>query len=299
MYLKSVSAMLQVHSDFLTTGNFQSEKHEKALSTAKEKVRGAFVKLFTNKSDAKMEIAYGIVSRDNVSELYKLARKVAWPLLGVGTIAGIIGEILQRGHEEPKDVDESLVQTEDIQKAIKVLERPCQELNLLCREGIEHILCVLQLGKYAKPSPIARLFKKSAAPVTDDENAQDIGTNAFITRFDAGIESFMVQRTHGLAQFYDEKQTTPTLGLFLVLSIEFLLYAVAQEIRSLILFVDGLRRDGFLTRKRFVFPKLRAFRKAMVKLFQPRHSEEVVAEGYGAHEGDVYTSNYTGRVKRF
>ena len=267
---------------------------------AKEIFRGAFIKMAADKSDAKREIAYGVLSTNHISELFKLSRKITWPVLGMGTMAEIIGEVMRGGNMETamNASDKDMIGLDDVQRAVKVLERPCQELNVLCREGLEHILCTLGLGKYAKPSLFTRLFKKSHPPTADDETVRDIGTDAFLARFDAGLDTFKDLRKNSLPQFYDAKQVTPTQGLFLVLSVEFLLFAVAQEIRELILFVDNLRLDGSLTRKRLVFPKMKTLRKALKKLFHSPGAEDVVGKEYGGEEGDVYTKNFTGRTKR-
>jgi hypothetical protein len=79
---------LKAHNKFITPPhNSQSEEHERALTDAKAAYRAAFIKMQADKSDAKREFAYGALSTD-ISELFKLGRKVAWPLLGVGTVAG-------------------------------------------------------------------------------------------------------------------------------------------------------------------------------------------------------------------
>ena len=292
--------MLKAHNEYLIPPeNFLTPKHGKALAQSKEVFRAAFVKMAPDKADAKREFAFGALSRDNISDLFKFARKIAWPLLGVGTIATITGEIMRSADIDPETTAEkTFVQNADILKALQVLERPCGDLSALCREAIDHILCTLKLGKYAPPSIFARLFKKKGPTPGDNETAQDFGTTAFITRFDAGLERFKGQRGVNLAQFYDEKQTRPTQGLFLVLSVEFLLFAVAQEIRSLVVFVDGLRNDGSLTRKRLVYPRWKTFQKALERIFHSRGTEDVVEERYGAEEGDVFTPNYTGRINR-
>ena len=187
---------------------------------------------------------------------------------------------------------------DDVHRAIKVLQPPCHKLNELCQEAIEHILCTLKMGKYAKPSPLTRLFKKSKAPTGDDEQAADLGTDSFLIRFDAGLEEFQHADTAELTQFYDEKQVRPTQGLFLVLSVKFLLFAVAQEIRSSVVYVDQLRNDGSLTRKRLVLPKMNFVWKALRQLFRPHGAEDVAGEGFGSEETDIITKNYTGRRKR-
>jgi Fusaric acid resistance protein-like len=234
--------------------------------------------------------------------MFKLSRKLAFPLFGLGTVAGIIQEVIQGGTSEAAtEVDKQnpteLVQ-QDILKAITYLDRPCSELNTLCREGIEHIMCTLHMGKYAKPSLLSRLFSKKPSSSTDDEIGQDLGTDAFLIRFDTGVEAFKAHRTDNLDEFYDEKRTKPSQGLFIILFVEFLMMAVAQEIRELIVFVDNLRVAGELTRKRLIYPKMKVFRKALIKLFHVRRTEDIAGAGFGGEDGDVYTEDFTGRVNR-
>ena len=268
---------------------------------AKAAYQGTFVKVTADRTDAKKDFAYGVLSTDDISELYKLGRKVSWPLMGLGTVGGIIGEI-RRGvatNRKPQEVEkeEAGVNDDDIIKAINVLDRPCHQLNVICQEGIEHVLCTLQLGKYAKPSAISRLLSKKPATAADDETT-DIGKDAFLARFDAGLDAFKGQRTLNLAQFYDDNQANPSESLFLVLYIEFLLFSVAQEIRALILFVDNLRNTGAITHKVFIYPKMKIIRKGLTRIFSARVAEDVAGEGYGAEEGDIYTKNFNGRVNR-
>ena len=296
----AATKFLEAHNNYLNPPeNFLSEEHEQTLLRAKETYRAAFVNMATDRSDAKREVAYGVISTDQISELFKLARKIAWPLLGVGTVGGIIKEILRDGSVgSSSSQDNVTIGKDDVMKAINVLHRPCSELNSLCREGLEHVMCSLGMGKYAKPSPLARLFSKKASTRPDHERAQDLGTDAFLSRFDSGLEKFVKQRTNNLAQFFDEKRRTPTQGLFLVLFVEFLLYAVTNEIRGLIVFVDNMRNDGSLTRKRFIIPKMKVIQKAFTKVFHSRRPEDVSAEGYGVEESDVYTNSYTVRTNR-
>ena len=290
-YLEAASSLLKAHSTFLTPpDNYRMKEHEAALAKAMQAVRAASVKISADKSYAKRELAYGAISTDQLSELYKLGRKIIWPLLGVGTVAGIVTEIANSGDEYK--VDDPEPGHADIVKAVKVLYPPTQALSSILQEGIEHVLCTLRLGKHAKPSPLVRLFSTKSNPATDDERAQDIGTDAFLQRFDAGVESFQSQRTKNLDQFYDVKRVVPSQGLFLVLFVEFLLMAVAQEIRTLIVFVDGLRAQGAITRKLFIVPKMKVLRKALQTIFNSRGSQDIVSEGYGDAE------NFTGRVNR-
>jgi hypothetical protein len=295
--------MLNAHDAYIAAPhNFLSKEKETALMAAKTVYQGTFVKMTADKMDAKKDLAYGVLTTEDISELYKLGRKIAWPLMGLGTVGVIIGEIRRGAHmtQDPDEVEKEQtgIDDDDIIKAIKVLDRPCHELNGLCQEGIEHILCSLQLGKYAKPSIFARLLSKKPAATTDGESATDIGKEGFLARFDTGLDAFKGQQTENLAQFYDDNQANPSESLFVVLYIEFLLFAVAQEIRTLILFVDNLRTTGAMTHKVLVYPKMRVLRKALTRIFKARAAEDVAGEGYGAEEGDIYTKNFNGRVNR-
>jgi hypothetical protein len=295
--------MLKAHDAYIAAPhNFLSKEKEGALMAAKTAYRATFVKTTADRTDAKKDFAYGVLTTDNISELYKLGRKIAWPLMGLGTVGVIIGEIRRGAHtnQDPDEVEKEQtgVDDDDIMKAIKVLDRPCHELNGLCQEGIEHILCSLQLGTYAKRSAFARLLSKKPATTVDDESATDVGKDAFLARFDAGLDAFKGQRIENLAQFSDDNQTNPSESLFVVLYVEFLLFAVVQEIRALILFVDNLRNTGAMTHKVFVYPKMRVLRKALTRIFKARAAEDVAGEGYGAEDGDIYTKSFNGRVNR-
>lgn len=294
--INATSKVLEAHDTFVSPANFRSKEYEAALLKAKGAYRGAFIKMTTHKTDAKREIAIGALTAEDISQLYKLARKIAWPLLGLGTVAGIINE-LQIGQQTGGSIAE--IEAEDVAKAVNILDRPCSAMNALCRDGLEHILCNLQMGKYSKPSLLTRLFsRKSSAVPVDGEAARAIGTDAFLTRFDSGLAAFKDQRTNDLEQFYDENHVTPRRGLFLVLFVEFLIYATAQEIRALILFTDGLRTNGALSRKQFILPRMKLLRKRIDKLFARHQTEDIVGEEYPTDEGTVFTEAFTGRVHR-
>lgn len=278
-----------------------SKEPEESLMKATENLTGALLKMTTDRSEAKWEIAYGTLSTNHISQLFKLARNITWPILGLRTVTGIINEIISGVipiDTITRTTEETAVLVKDVQKGLTVLQGSCQELNYLCQEGIEHILCTLGLGKYSKPSISGRLFKKSRFPTLDDESGHDIGTDAFITRFDLGLEKFMELRKQNLTQFYDATQDRTSQSLFIVLSTETFLFGVAQKIRELILFVDKLRADGSITHKRFVYPDMKTFRKVFPRVFHSRRAEDLPCEEYGGEEGDVYAKVSTYRSNR-
>jgi hypothetical protein len=299
--LEAASGLLETHRNFfLPPDNYLSPEHERALGGAKAKLRATFVKLALDKSDAKKEFAYGPLSTAHISDLFKLSRKIIFPLFGLGTAGTIIQEVL-RSADDPKTQSDADIQgstglgKEVVSKVVAHLNKPLSEINVLCREGLEHITCSLRLGKYAKPLPF---FGKKSSAGSDPEAKTDLGTDAFLVRFDGEVAKFKTHRTDNLEVFFEENRVTPTLGLFIVLYVQFLMLAVAAEVRTLIVFVDGLRTSGDLTRKRFVFPKVKVTRKAAGRLFSAIGSEDIAGEGFGAESGDVFTSGFTMRTNR-
>jgi len=226
------------------------------------------MKMTKNESDTKGEFAYGTLSNTDLSVLCKLGSRMAWPLFGFGTVASLIGKILRPA--SVNDQNNPPCTVEEVINALNAINRPCRELNSLCQEGLEHILYSLRLGKYAKRS---HLNLKKHKITSDNENIKDIGTDAFLPRFDSALD---VLRRQSTAHLYYEKDAVPSQGIFFVLFLELLSLAVAQEIRSLILFVDYLRIEGTLARNRFIFPKIEIRQK----------------------HGDVPPQSYNRRVKR-
>jgi hypothetical protein len=139
------------------------------------------------------------------------------------------------------------------------------------------------MGKNATPSLLSRFFKKSKAPGTD-EGTGDVGTAAFISRFDAGLEEF--SKTREFSQFYKE-QSAPTQAIFLCLYVRGLQLAVAREIRALIIYVDQLLNGGSLGRKRLSFPKTKIILKTHQFSFSPRVAEETAGLGFSRAENNI------------
>jgi len=101
-----------------------------------------------------------------------------------------------------------------------------------------------------EPSLLTRLCGKrkvSAMPPSDD----------FIGRFDLGLEAYWQQRTAGLARFQDRSLSRTSHALLVVIFVEFLLLALAQEVRNILTFAEQLRSDGSLTRNRVIYPNLK------------------------------------------
>jgi hypothetical protein len=279
---------LKAYSTFISSPYVHRSEHGIAFRTAKQSLSHALMKMGMEESNAKREISYGMLSGNNLSELCKLGSNIAWPLIGLGTVTGIINNVL-RG-ENINDHDNLSSSDDEVINALNALKRPCLELNALCQEGIEHIRSTLQLGAYAKPHPLRQLFTKKPKDTPDQENVSDIGTDAFLPRFDSGLDVFRNQSADNFGHFYNEKHGVLSQSILFVLFLELLLLAIAQEIRSVILFVDNLHAEGAMTRKRFIFPNTNVFHRALGMIFHP----QITCQRYR----EASPQSYTGRVKR-
>jgi hypothetical protein len=92
--------------------------------------RDALLKISLQWTDTQQEIAYGELSSDDLSELFKGGQKVAWPLLGIGSVAEIVNKI-KRGNAEIDYPHAMIVTDDDIVHAMALLNKRCSELNKL------------------------------------------------------------------------------------------------------------------------------------------------------------------------
>lgn len=239
---------MKAYVTFLTPPHYGLEEHEISLGKATSSFRAALVKLSGIKSDAKAEIAYGEFSRKEISQLYTVGRKIAWPLLGIGKIADIIIK-LRRG--DMNNYNPMQITEDDIVKALTILGTPCHRINEMCREGIDHIVASLELDHRSQRLAVRRLFCKERLNGKSQLH-QDPG---FLPRFNAEVQSFSKNTFDGLAECTDKGTNTPKHPVFIVVFNKFLLCAVAEEISSLIVLVDSFRIQGSARPKRIVLPK--------------------------------------------
>jgi hypothetical protein len=245
-----------------------SSPHQKALMAAKQSFRASIVKLNMDKSEVKQEFAYGTLKTDSLIQLYKGVRKIAWPLIGLGTVSDVI-ERAKSGQIEGMEDSPLKVPDEDLAAAMGILSLRCCKLNEICRAGIDHILCSLKLGKWAPQWWFSRIFLRRKRPApTHVEDGEELGTDAFLERYDAGLKTFWEERTDGLTALCDEKEHRVRNVLFIVVFVEFLLFSVAQELRSIILFVDYLRNQEEVTTWRIILPQPRSFIKGIKSCLQ-------------------------------
>jgi hypothetical protein len=169
-----------------------------------------------------------------------------------------------------------VVTNEDVSKARIYLERRCQELNGLCREGLEHILLSIKLGSTSRLSFAGGLFSSQKDGEITESGRPDIGLHPFVARFDQGLETYFDQRSVGLQQFLDEKTKKPSHGLFIVVFVDFLLFQVAQEIRSLVLFIESLRSQGTLSSRQIVYPSMETIRLSFSKVLDQYDVENLI-----------------------
>ena len=259
---------------------------------AKQAFRGAAVKLGVDKSELKQEFAYGHLTTDSLSQLYRGVRKITWSLIGLGTVTSVIEQCKLGQIESMGDDCPLMVSDEDLAAAMGILSLRCCKLNEICRAGIDHILCTLRLGKWAPQWWFSRIFlrRKKPAPV-HVEDGQDLGTDAFLDRYDEGLKVFWTERTDGLTALCDEKEHRVRNVLFIVVFVEFLLFSVAQELRSIILFADYLRNTGEVSTWRIILPQPKSLLKGIKSCLSGWNNP-----GFGPVEADspLQRCRYTG-----
>jgi hypothetical protein len=138
-----------------------------------------------------------------------------------------------------------------------------------------------------KPSLLTRLMGKRKLSAVKP-------SNDFLARFDSGLDAYWQQRTEGLAQFHDHTLKRPSHALFIVIFMEFLLLAVAQEIRNIVLYVDKLRSDGSLTHKRVIWPNLKGLYSMITNALH-----ELRNDIFGNHKSMRFPPSYETTKSKF
>ena len=278
---------MKAYVTFLTPPHYRLEEHEKSLAKATSSFRAALVKLSGIKSDAKAELAYSEFSREKISKLYTVGRKIAWPLLGIGKIADIIIK-LRRG--DMNNYNPMQITEEDIVKALTILGTPCHHINEMCREGIDHIVASLELDQHRPRSDVRHFFFKERR----NGKSQLHQDPDFVPRFNSEMQSFSENTFDGLTECTDEAINTPRHPVFIVVFNKFLLCAVAEEISSLILLVDSFRIEGSVRSKRIVLPKFGNPCRSIRNFFHKRSFvgvSVVESQSLGRAKRNCYLSN--------
>jgi hypothetical protein len=119
-------------------------------------------------------------------------------------------------------------------------------------------------------------------------------SNDFIAHFDLGLETYRQQRTAGLARFQNHTLNRASHALLVVIFVEFLLLALAQEVRNIVTFADKLRSDGSLARNRVIYPDLKGLRSMFTSSIHGLRDEI-----FGNHESMPFPPNCECTKSRF
>jgi hypothetical protein len=121
---------LRAYDAFLAPPYYLCEKGN-SLTECKKTFRETFVKISLQWKDTQQEIAYGEFSADDLSQLFEGGQKMAWPLLGIGSVHESVDKIKRRNEEINYPPVMEVTDDSDVACAIGLLHQSCRELNSL------------------------------------------------------------------------------------------------------------------------------------------------------------------------
>lgn len=250
---------------------------------------------------SKREFAYGKLAASDISQVFKLLRKILHPMTGMSAMIDILKSVaeshgyVQQGEEDSSKEAEEHKAVREWQIIMQTLHQPFEVLSAAMGEALDHILLVLEF----KAPP-----KKDAK--TDVEAKGDAvcpGDPGFAAYYERKIDEFYTSREVSLREWCDQKgismpssdsfeadehtpwpselEKTSTLArgrdqrqLFVVLYMEWLLWSASRSILDLVKFADGKVQDGTMRTRRFIYPGQKQMRKWVMSIFDAEASTE-------------------------
>ncbi|KAF2717130.1 hypothetical protein K431DRAFT_298064 [Polychaeton citri CBS 116435] len=237
---------------------------------------------------AKRDFAFGKLDASNLTEIWTLLRTIFIPILGITAMTDILERRTRdaldgfdsRGEEEKRD---RLRQIESLNWTMQQLREPFARLTGDFQEAFKHVAIVLGWEKQPKTKGDEESKGDTAQP----------GTAGFSEVFKRKVDDFYASKPDTLRRwcsqrdiklprdFFDDEFEVPDdlkikdetvrekyqRNLFFVLYLEYLLYRSGYAILELVLYADGLKQDGTLTKWRFIFPCSRDIYKFFRAMF--------------------------------
>ena len=267
---------------------------------------------------AKREMAYGKMTPEDFESIFKHLRGIMMPLVGLGSLIDLFERVADLQHfeegseNETPDPDLRTKMVDDWNDLMKFLHDPLADIITAMDQGLEHVLIRFQFTKIPK--------KKKGADTNDAEARGDLikpGDAAFAAHLEAQSDAFYQGKETTLRHWLESKgiklrehffdnvdtdsdpenislQRIPTRQrqqrqLYVVLYIMFLLHSVSRSILAFVQFAD--ERNQATTKKRFIAPGKRRFRKWIASTFSPQdsnHEDEMTGAGLEQNNSVVY-----------
>jgi hypothetical protein len=302
-----------VHGDE-EVGNAETDQPAQAATEAAQKLKTTlqkasqlFGQLKLEVGFAKKEIGWGKLQPEDFTKIWESLRNILLPVVGLSTFADILQSV--RKH---KTEGENLLSDLDAIGAIRKLEGeeweeiaaasrgPFSKMQIALCDALTHISYVLELAP--KPKAAKTDVEKSA------EAGPRPGDPAFGAHLQEQIAAFQVSRRETMrswcekkgievpSTFWEETSAQYKFGdqafrddlvrqkqnhqqLYLILYVEYLLFAVCRAILDLVLFADSKVQDGTMRKNKFIFPGWRRIHKLMENAFRQVDAGDGLQDG--------------------
>lgn len=285
-------------------------KEAQALKSATQALNAALAKLHTDLPFAKREVAWGKIGPDDLNAAFKHFREITIPAVGLDVMSYMFDRISEdRGWDRSKSFaavtpEEATTETEKFRIAvlnewhelITLLKGPFSGITEVIQQGIKHVELVLRLQKEHRGD-------------VDREAAGDVprpGDDGFTQYFDRRSDDFQESKqtmlrgwckVHGIELPQDffsnpqvkdfeapawmndepmsESRRRTRRQLMIMLYFEFLLYSISRKVYDAMLYADGLKASGKLSKSRIVVPGYKRMRKWIwEELFTEQHNSD-------------------------
>lgn len=235
---------------------------------------------------AKREVAWGKLDAKDLSEIAKLIRNAAIPIVGMTTIMDIFQRVAERrGWNTAATENAELLAEKNLEKTVwnevmKRMHEPFQILAEAIDEGLQHAALQLEI----MPRPKAAKKEPEAVDVEARGDTLQPGDQGFTMIIDEKLEKFHSLKGVTLRTWVKERaivrgeesdippaelRERDQAQLYVLLYMERLMHASAEGMKDLVSFSDQKVQDGTMAKNRFIFPSQRRLRKWMVSIFSP------------------------------
>ncbi len=183
----------------------EPRKPENTEATRLKGAIGALIelhgKLSTDLTFAKREMAYGNLSADDIDEMFKLFRRILFPMTGMSSVADIFERVAERrgwvsrdGGEKDTDEESKKMEKKQWNEIMRTLHTPFAIMTENLSDGFEHVLYTLELKKKDDKGST-----KSTGPRDHDVEARG-------NIVEAGEKGYALYLTQKIDRFYEQRK---------------------------------------------------------------------------------------------
>ncbi|KIW86343.1 hypothetical protein Z517_01739 [Fonsecaea pedrosoi CBS 271.37] len=284
-----------------------AEEAAQKLKATIQKASQLFGQLKLEIGFAKKEIGWGKLKPEDFGQIWERLQHILLPVAGLSTFVDILQSVKRHKAE-----GENLISDLDAIEAIRRLEAeewhevvvmsrvPFWKMKTTLIDGLTHVAYVLEL------TPRPKIPKKDVETSAGTYPAP--GDPAFCEYLKEQMAIFQAHRQETMqkwcekkgievpARFWEDassqynftdassvhetvRQKQNHQQLYLILYLEYLLFAVCQAVLAFVLFADSKVQDGTMRKNRLIFPGWRRIRKLMENAFKQMDASEGLQDG--------------------